>query len=87
MSASFLRVAGFSLTPSSLKSLFPPPPFIPPLRWAPGIIFHEPRHRSFGTSSHSLGHQRRRASKHPGTSHPPRSTSHLSGARDVLDSP
>jgi hypothetical protein len=86
MSASFLRVAGFSLTPSSLKSLFPPPPFIPPLRWAPGIIFHEPRHRSFGTSSHSLGHQRRRASK-PRTSHPPLSTSHLSGARDVLDSP
>ncbi len=29
MTASLLGVAGFSLTPSSLKSLFPPPPFIP----------------------------------------------------------
>ncbi len=42
MTASFLKVASFSLTPSSLKSLFPPPPFIPPLRWAPGLLFHAP---------------------------------------------
>jgi hypothetical protein len=62
MTASFLKVAAFSLTPTSLNSLFPPPPFIPPLRWAPGILFHAPRHRSFGTASHSSGHLRRRAS-------------------------
>jgi hypothetical protein len=37
MTASFLKAASFSLTPSSLKSLFPPPPFIPPLRWAPAL--------------------------------------------------
>jgi hypothetical protein len=49
--ASFLKVASFQLTPSSLKSLFPPPPFIPPLRWAPGLLFHEPRHHSFGCFS------------------------------------
>ncbi len=63
MTASFLRAASFSLTPSSLKSLFPPPPFIPPLRWAPGILFHAPRHRSFGTAPYSSGRSRRRASK------------------------
>jgi hypothetical protein len=57
-----LKVAAFSLTPSSLKSLFPPPPFIPPLRWAPATLFHAPRHCTFGTFSHSTGHSRRRAS-------------------------
>ena len=62
MSASFLKAASFSLTPSSLKSLFPPPPFIPPLRWAPGLLFHAPRHRAFGSAPHSTGHLRRRAS-------------------------
>jgi hypothetical protein len=62
MTASFLKVAAFSLTPTSLKSLFPPPPFIPPLRWAHGTLFHAPRHRTFGTASHSTGHSRRRAS-------------------------
>jgi hypothetical protein len=62
MTAAFLKVASFSLTPSSLKSLFPPPPFTPPLRWAPGTLFHAPRHRPLGTSSRSSGHLRRRAS-------------------------
>ena len=62
MTAAFLKVAAFSLTPTSLKSLFPPPPFIPPLRWAPATLFHAPRHRTFGTVSHSTGHSRRRAS-------------------------
>jgi hypothetical protein len=62
MTASFLKAASFSLTPSSLKSLFPPPPFIPPLRWAPGLLFHAPRHRAFGSAPHSTGHSRRRAS-------------------------
>ena len=62
MTASFLKAASFSLTPSSLKSLFPPPPFIPPVRWAPGLLFHAPRHRAFGSAPHSTGHLRRRAS-------------------------
>lgn len=62
MTASFLKVASFSLSPSSLKSLFPPPPFIPPMRWAPGLLFHAPRHRSFGSASLSNGCSRRRAS-------------------------
>ena len=62
MTASFLRAASFSLSPISLKSLFPPPPFIPPLRWAPGTLLHAPRHRTFGTAPLSTGHSRRRAS-------------------------
>ena len=62
MTASFLKAASFSLTPSSLKSLFPPPPFILPLRWAPGFLFRAPRHRAFGSAPHSTGHSRRRAS-------------------------
>jgi hypothetical protein len=67
MTAAFLKVASFSLAPTSLKSLFPPPPFIPPLRWAPGFLFHAPRHRSPGVSSHSNAHchLRRRASSKP----------------------
>jgi hypothetical protein len=63
MTASLLHAASFSLTPSSVSSLYPPPPFIPPLRWAPGLLVHAPRHRSFGAASHSNGHSRRRASK------------------------
>ena len=43
-------------------NLFPPPPFIPPLRWAPGLLFHAPRHRAFGSAPHSTGHSRRRSS-------------------------
>ena len=65
MTASFLKVASYSLTPSSLSSLFPPPPFIPPLGWAPGTLFHAPRHRTFGTASHSTGNLRRRARVKP----------------------
>jgi hypothetical protein len=63
MTASLLHSASFSLTPSSISSLYPPPPFIPPLRWAPGLLVHAPRHRSFGAASHSSGNLRRRASK------------------------
>jgi hypothetical protein len=81
MTASFLKVASFSLTPSSLKSLFPPPPFIPPLRWAPGTLFHAPRHRSFGTAPHSTGHSRRRASK-PLAANSNHHTSRAAGADD-----
>jgi hypothetical protein len=74
MTASFLKVAAFSLTPTSLKSLFPPPPFIPPLRWAPATLFHAPRHRTFGTVSHSTGHSRRRASSKAFVARSPRLT-------------
>ena len=81
MTASFLKAASFSLTPSSLKSLFPPPPFIPPLRWAPGILFHAPRHRSFGTASYSSGRLRRRASK-PLAVRPSHHTSRVAGVVD-----
>jgi hypothetical protein len=63
MTASFLHVASFSLTRSSMTSLYPPPPFIPPLRWAPGLLLHASRQRSFGAAPHSNGHLRRRASK------------------------
>ena len=80
MTDSLLKVASFSLTPSSLKSLFPPPPFIPPMRWAPGLLFHAPRHRSFGSAAPSNGHFRRRASSKPLTAvHSPPHTSQLSG--------
>jgi hypothetical protein len=58
MTASFLHVASFALKPSSMASLYPPPPFIPP-----GLLLHAPRQRSFGTAPHSNGHLRRRASK------------------------
>ncbi len=74
MTASLLKVAAFSLTPSSLKSLFPPPPFIPPLRWAPATLFHAPRHRTFGTVSPSTGHSRRRASSKAFDVHSPQLT-------------
>jgi hypothetical protein len=78
MTASFLKVAAFSLTPSSLKSLFPPPPFIPPLRWAPVTLFHAPRHRTFGTFSHPTGHLRCRASSKAFDVHSPtHRSSHL----------
>ena len=82
MTASFLKVASFALTPSSLKSLFPPPPFIPPLRWAPGLLSHAPRHRSFGSASLSTGHSRRRASK-PLAVHSNRHTSRVAGVDDL----
>ena len=85
MTASFLKVASFSLTPSSLKSLFPPPPFIPPLRWAPGHLFHAPRHRSFGSASHSSGHSRRRASSKALAVHSPTHTSRA--GVDVVSGP
>ena len=79
MTASFLKVAAFSLTPTSLNSLFPPPPFIPPLRWAPGTLFHAPRHRSFGTAPHSSGHLRRRASSKAVVVPPPQLTGRVTG--------
>jgi hypothetical protein len=79
MTASFLKVASFSLTPSSLKSLFPPPPFIPPLRWAPGLLFHAPRHRAFGSASLSNGCSRRRASSKAFAVHSPPHTSQIVG--------
>ena len=79
MTASFLKVASFSLTPTALKSLFPPPPFIPPLRWAPGLLLHAPRHRSFGTAPLSNGRSRRRASSKPMAVHSPLPTSGHSG--------
>jgi hypothetical protein len=86
MTASFLKVASFSLIPSSLKSLFPPPPFIPPLRWTPGIIFHAPpaRHRAFGSAPISDGRSRRRASSKAFAVHSPPLTSQLFGD-DVFD--
>jgi hypothetical protein len=65
MSASLLKAASFCLIPASVSSLCPPPPLIPPLRWAPGLILHEPRHRSFGVSHHSNIHLRRRAAVNP----------------------
>jgi hypothetical protein len=61
MSASLLRAASFHLTPSAIHSLCPPPPLIPPARWAPGLLLHHPRHRSIGALPHSSGHQHRRA--------------------------
>ena len=79
MTAAFLKVASFSLTPSSLKSLFPPPPFIPPLRWAPGTLFHSPRHRPLGISSHSTVHSRRRASSKAFVARSPHLTSRVTG--------
>jgi hypothetical protein len=82
MTASFLKVASFTLTPSSLKSLFPPPPFIPPLRWAPGLLFHAPRHRSFGSASLSSERSRRRASSKPLPVHSPPHTSQTVGVED-----
>ena len=85
MTASFLKVAAFSLTPTSLKSLFPPPPFIPPLRWAPGTLFHAPRHRSFGTASHSSGHLRRRASSKAVVVRSPQLTGRVTGVAAVGD--
>jgi hypothetical protein len=86
MTAAFLKVASFSLTPSSLKSLFPPPPFIPPLRWAPGTLFHAPRHRPLGTSSRSSGHLRRRASCKDIVADSPHPTSRVTGD-DAVGSP
>jgi hypothetical protein len=56
MTAAFLKVVPVSLTPTSLKSLFPPPPSIPPLRWAPGFWLHALLRRSPGVSSHSNAH-------------------------------
>ncbi len=82
MTASFLKVASFSLSPSSLKALFPPPPFIAPLRWAPGLLFHAPRHRSFGSASPSNGRSRRRASSKPLPVHSPPHTSPTVGVED-----
>ena len=79
MTAAFLRAASFSLTPTSLKSLFPPPPFIPPLRWAPGTLLHAPRHRTFGTTSHSAGNLRRRASSKAFVARPPHLTGRVTG--------
>jgi hypothetical protein len=70
------------LTPSSLKSLFPPPPFIPPLRWAPGFLFHAPRHRAFGSAPLSNGHSRRRASSKAFAAHSPPHTSQTVGVED-----
>ena len=79
MTASFLRAASFSLTPISLKSLFPPPPFIPPLRWAPGTLLHAPRHRTFGTTSLSTGNLRRRASSKAFVARSPQLTGRVTG--------
>jgi hypothetical protein len=39
MTESLLHAASFSLTPSSLTSLYPPPPFILPLRWVSHFWF------------------------------------------------
>jgi hypothetical protein len=84
MTASFLKAASFSLTPSSLKSLFPPPPFVPPLRWAPGLLFHAPRSRAFGSAPFSNGSSRRRASSKAFAAHsPPQVTSQTVGV-DVV---
>jgi hypothetical protein len=79
MTAAFLKVASFSLTPTSLKSLFPPPPFIPPMRWAPGLLFHAPRHRSYGTSSHSNARSRCRAGSKAFVVCSPQLTSRVTG--------
>jgi hypothetical protein len=65
MSAALLRAASFNIVPTSLSSLCPPPPLIPPVRWAPGLLLHHPRHRSSGVTSHSSTHQRRRAAVRP----------------------
>jgi hypothetical protein len=65
MSASLLRAASFHLSPSAVRSLCPPPPLIPPSRWAPGLLLHQPRHRSIGSLTHSGGHQHRRAVVNP----------------------
>jgi hypothetical protein len=65
MSAAFLRSASFQLTPSSVKSLMPPPPFATPIRWAPKLRLHSrPNNSSFGSSSSSNGAQRFRAETH-----------------------
>jgi hypothetical protein len=62
MTAAFLRSASFQLTPSSVKSLMPPPPFAMPVRWAPKLRFHNRPNDSFiGLSSSPNGGQRRRA--------------------------
>jgi hypothetical protein len=58
MSASLLRAASFNLSPSTIRSLCPPPPLIPPVRWAPGLLLHDPRRLPYGTHPHSSGHQR-----------------------------
>ena len=65
MSAALLRAASFNIVPTSLSSLCPPAPLIPPVRWAPGLLLHHPRHRSSGVTSHSSTHQRRRAAVRP----------------------
>jgi hypothetical protein len=65
MSAALLRAASFSLLPSSILSLIPPSPLIPPVRWSPGLLLHEPRHRLSGVTSHSCRHQQRRAAVKP----------------------
>jgi hypothetical protein len=58
MTASLLRAASFNLSPSAIRSLCPPPPLIPPVRWAPGLLLHDPRRLPSGTHPHSSGHQR-----------------------------
>jgi hypothetical protein len=62
ITASFLRSASFQLTPSSVKSLMPPPPLVTPVRWAPKLRLHSRRHNSSsGAPSLPNGAQRRRA--------------------------
>ena len=65
MSASLLRAASFNLFPLSLRSLCPPPPLIPPVRWAHGLSLHPPRHRLPGAKPYSNVRPRRRAGVNP----------------------
>jgi hypothetical protein len=48
-------ISQVSLSPSTFHSARP-------LRWSPGLLFHAPRHRAFGSAPLSNGRSRRRAS-------------------------
>jgi hypothetical protein len=65
MTAALLRAASFTLLPSSILSLSPPSPLIPPVRWSPGLLLHEPRRHLSGVTFHSGRHQHRRSAVRP----------------------